>query len=173
MKNRLSLLFIFLFNLSLSIYPLAAYADDSSEIFDTTSGTLINATASANAADFGKVIGNIAVNNTAKIIDIVNGTAIIKNKNNISRKALKGSVLQYGDLIYPSTGAIISVECSDRQRQVRSIQGLGDICPDLVGTRGNYGSWPTPGSTRPRVDVQGYFPQNSGTGQLTGAKTGN
>jgi hypothetical protein len=110
----------------LSVCPLAAYAD-------------YQETTIRRNDEWLKVL-SFAENPMAEITDIVNGIAAIKNANNITRKAIKGSKLEYGDLIYPSKGAIVTIQCSDHQkRQVRSMRGLGNICPDIVGIRGNMG----------------------------------
>jgi hypothetical protein len=71
MKNSLSLLSACLFNLSFSIYPLAAYAD-----FQEATNVKSN-------------WYYISSNSTATIIDVVNGTAFITSANNISRQAIK------------------------------------------------------------------------------------
>jgi hypothetical protein len=133
MKNSLSLLSACLFNLSFSIYPLAAYAD----FLEATNSNWYY----------------ISLNSRATIIDVVNGTALVTNANNISRPAIKGLVLQHGDLIHPSKGAMVLIKCGDRERQVRRLQGIGEICPDIVGNRGIHGTFP--GYTIKALNSQG------------------
>ena len=76
----------------------------------------------------------------ATILDVKNGTATLQGRGSRPRPAKRGTTVYFGDLIRPSRGAIVLIRCSDIRREVRSISGLGDICPDTLGQRWKFGN---------------------------------
>lgn len=71
------------------------------------------------------------------VLDVQSGTASIENATyQRLRTARPGMALQVGDLIRPYLDAVVVVQCnSGSVRRVRSLVGIGDICPDSVGAR--------------------------------------
>jgi len=69
------------------------------------------------------------------IVEIRGGTATIDRTNPRHRQSAQpGMSLVAGDLIYPGAGAVVEIRCSNGNfRQVRSLVGLGDICPESLG----------------------------------------
>lgn len=71
------------------------------------------------------------------IIEVQGGTASIENAAyQRLRMAHPGTTLRVGDLIRPSSNTVVVIRCySGSVRRVRSLVGLGDVCPDSVGRR--------------------------------------
>lgn len=72
----------------------------------------------------------------ATIVEVRNGTATIEGSRNSSiRQATQGAVMHFDDLIRPGRGVIVVIQCGERRREIRTISGLGDVCPDNVAGR--------------------------------------
>jgi hypothetical protein len=70
------------------------------------------------------------------VVEVRNGSAtIVGTGSSGSRQARPGAVVNFGDLIRPGRGVIVVIQCGERQREIRSISGLGDVCPDSVASR--------------------------------------
>jgi len=71
------------------------------------------------------------------ILEVRNGSASIENPALRRLRAAKpGMALRVGDLIQPYLDAVVVIRCeSGSTRRVRSLVGLGDLCPDSVGRR--------------------------------------
>ncbi len=72
----------------------------------------------------------------ATIVEVRNGAATIEGSGNSrARQAVPGAVVRFGDLIRPGRGVIVVIRCGEGRREIRSISGLGDVCPNLVSVR--------------------------------------
>lgn len=76
-------------------------------------------------------------NALANVVEVRGGRAVIARSSDSRIQVTPGTVLRLGDLIIPSRGVIVVVQCSGRrgQREVRQTSGLGEVCPDNVQPR--------------------------------------
>lgn len=83
-----------------------------------------------------KTVAELPKSEQATIIKVKKGTATLANSSNsVVRPAKPGAIVHFGDLIRPSKGAIVFVQCGKSKKEVRFITAIGDICPDLMGER--------------------------------------
>jgi hypothetical protein len=82
--------------------------------------------------------GRIRLTASGTIVEVRNGTAdILEPHSSRPRPAKPGTVVKFGDMVRPSRGAVVVIQCGNAKREIRSISGLGNICPDTVGESRN------------------------------------
>jgi hypothetical protein len=70
------------------------------------------------------------------IVEVRNGSATIQGSRNSGvRQARPGMIFRFGELIIPDRGVVVVIQCNEGKREIRSISGVGDICPDSVSPR--------------------------------------
>jgi len=99
---------------------------------------------------------NLVTTAAATVLEVRNGTATLEGEDGGVRPARPRGVVYFGDLIRPSRGAIVVIQCDSKQREVRDTSGLGDICPDIVRLRRGTTSGPV---EPPEQRGWGFFPR--------------
>jgi hypothetical protein len=89
----------------------------------------------------------------------VKGTATLDGPRG-SHPAIPGAIIYFGDLIRPtSKGTIVIVKCGKQQHQVRSMRGIGEVCPDSISRDDVTGVPPIEGGPLNSLkDPPGYSP---------------
>lgn len=74
----------------------------------------------------------------AVVVEVKHGSATLEAEDGSTNIVEPGTVIRFGDLLFPNRNAVVVVRCADESvREVRFISGLGSICKNTRSPGGS------------------------------------